>query len=251
MSAAALSPDLSSSGVLKTDPYRGIRTAGVLGAVLVHAALFPILIEGEAVPSASGPQAMPVMVNLISMAEPRIEPPQPVQKPTESVKSKTAKPKLKAKPRQIRLPAKRSPVLFARGEAAEHEATVEQTPSSSESEALAETVTASRTAASAASAPAPAPVTPPRFNAAYLRNPAPAYPALSRRQREQGKVVLRVLVNAAGGAETVSIHTSSGFGRLDAAALEAVKQWKFVPARQGDRPVPAWVLVPISFTLEG
>lgn len=64
-------------------------------------------------------------------------------------------------------------------------------------------------------------------------------------------MVLRVLVNAAGGAETVSIHTSSGFGRLDAAALEAVKQWKFVPARQGDRPVPAWVLVPISFTLEG
>jgi protein TonB len=63
--------------------------------------------------------------------------------------------------------------------------------------------------------------------------------------------VLRVLVSAGGGAEQVAIRTSSGFERLDAAALETVKQWKFVPARQGDRSVPAWVLVPISFSLEG
>ena len=48
-------------------------------------------------------------------------------------------------------------------------------------------------------APAPAPVTvPPQFDAAYLRNPPPAYPALARRYREQGKVLLRVYVSAAG-----------------------------------------------------
>lgn len=100
-------------------------------------------------------------------------------------------------------------------------------------------------------APAPqAPITPPSFNAAYLDNPPPAYPALARRSGEQGRVLLRVLVNAAGGADTVELRTSSGSPRLDHAALDTVKRWRFVPARQGDLPVAAWVLVPINFTLE-
>ena len=101
----------------------------------------------------------------------------------------------------------------------------------------------------AARAP-PAPITPPNFNAAYLDNPPPAYPALSRRSGEQGRVLLRVMVNAAGGADTVEVRTSSGSPRLDQAALETVRRWRFVPARQGDQPVAAWVLVPLNFTLE-
>ncbi len=100
-------------------------------------------------------------------------------------------------------------------------------------------------------AAAPAmPTTPPNFNAAYLDNPPPAYPALSRRSGEQGRVVLRVLVTAAGTAEKVELHTSSRWSRLDQAALDVVTRWRFVPARQGDQPVAAWVLVPITFTLE-
>ena len=57
-------------------------------------------------------------------------------------------------------------------------------------------------------APAPAvalPVVPPNFSASYLENPAPAYPPLSRRVGEQGKVMLRVLVNAKGTADTVEL----------------------------------------------
>jgi len=100
-------------------------------------------------------------------------------------------------------------------------------------------------------APAPAPVTPPNFNAGYLHNPAPAYPAMSRRLGEAGRVVLRVFVTTVGTAERVELRTSSGSRRLDSAALETVQRWKFVPARQGDTPVAAWVLVPILFTLEG
>lgn len=105
----------------------------------------------------------------------------------------------------------------------------------------------------AAPAPAspPPPISPPRFDAAYLDNPPPAYPAQSRRLGETGRVVLRVLVTAAGVPERVELRTSSGSQRLDGAALRAVQRWKFVPARQGDTPVPAWVLVPILFTLEG
>ena len=91
---------------------------------------------------------------------------------------------------------------------------------------------------------------PPRFDAAYLRNPSPAYPSLARRMREQGRSLLRVLVSAEGAAEKVELKTSSGSTRLDHAALDTVARWRFVPARQGERPVAAWVLVPISFSLE-
>jgi protein TonB len=95
----------------------------------------------------------------------------------------------------------------------------------------------------------PPPVAPPRFDADYLQNPAPAYSAVSRRLREQGRVVLRVLVSADGRPEKVELRASSGFERLDTAALDTVAHWRFVPARQGDRPIAGWVLVPISFSL--
>jgi len=97
---------------------------------------------------------------------------------------------------------------------------------------------------------AAAPVVPPSFNAAYLRNPPPAYPAMSRRRGEQGTVILRVFVGADGAAQKVLVRTTSGYERLDQAAHDAVHQWRFVPARQGEQAVAAWVLVPIRFALE-
>jgi protein TonB len=97
--------------------------------------------------------------------------------------------------------------------------------------------------------PAPVPIVPPNFNAAYLNNPAPAYPTLSRRMGEEGRVVLRVHVSEDGMPTQVQLKTSSSHPRLDEAALEAVRRWRFAPARRGDKPVAAWVLVPISFSL--
>jgi periplasmic protein TonB len=97
---------------------------------------------------------------------------------------------------------------------------------------------------------APQAVTPPDFVAAYLDNPPPVYPAASRKMREHGKVFLRVWVDVEGRPERVEIDASSGFARLDEAALDAVRRWKFVPARQGETPVPASVRVPITFELK-
>ena len=99
--------------------------------------------------------------------------------------------------------------------------------------------------------PPPAPIVPPRFSADYLQNPAPTYPALARRMREQGRVLVRVLVSIEGAPERIELKASSGFPRLDQSALETIKNWKFVPARQGDQKIAAWVLVPITFSLEG
>jgi protein TonB len=99
-------------------------------------------------------------------------------------------------------------------------------------------------------APTPAPIAPAQYNAAYLNNPAPAYPALARRLGERGKVLLRTRVLADGSPGTVEVQQSSGSSRLDAAARAAVARWRFVPARQGEIALASWVLVPINFQLE-
>ncbi|WP_338845710.1 energy transducer TonB [Massilia sp. W12] len=98
-------------------------------------------------------------------------------------------------------------------------------------------------------APKSASLSPPRFDADYLDNPPPNYPPLSKKAREEGTVLLRVLVDASGHADRVELKESSGFERLDRAALNVVQRWRFVPARQGSEQVSAWVLVPIVFNL--
>jgi protein TonB len=102
-----------------------------------------------------------------------------------------------------------------------------------------------------AEAPVAAKTTPPISDAAYLKNPQPRYPMSARRRGEQGTVLLKVLVTREGSAGSVSVESSSGSMALDDAALEAVRNWRFVPARRGAQAVEAWHLVPIVFKLEG
>lgn len=97
--------------------------------------------------------------------------------------------------------------------------------------------------------PEPAPITPPTANAGYLRNPAPAYPAIAQRRNWEGTVQLRVHVLANGRPGQIQIQTSSGRQALDDAAVQAVRNWTFVPAKQGDRTLDGWVTVPIDFRL--
>ena len=98
--------------------------------------------------------------------------------------------------------------------------------------------------------PAEAPVSQARFDADYLKHPAPSYPPLAKRMGEEGKVILRVSVNPQGTADSVDIKSSSGSTRLDEAAQKTVRTWKFIPAKRGDTAVQSWVLVPIIFKLE-
>lgn len=90
----------------------------------------------------------------------------------------------------------------------------------------------------------------PSSSADYLDNPRPAYPALSRRLGEQGQVVVRVRVEADGSASRAEIQKSSGYERLDRAALQAVLHWRFVPGRRAGVPEAMWSDVPLSFVLE-
>jgi protein TonB len=99
-------------------------------------------------------------------------------------------------------------------------------------------------------APQLAPVVAARFDADYLHNPAPTYPMVSRRNHEEGRVLLKVLVSAEGATKNLLVQQSSGFAHLDDAATEAVRKWRFVAARRGSEAVEDWVLVPIVFRLD-
>ena len=88
-----------------------------------------------------------------------------------------------------------------------------------------------------------------KANASYLHNPKPEYPALAKRRQWEGRVLLKVRVLANGTVAAVSVETSSGHELLDESALEAVRQWHFVPAQRGGQAVDSWVNVPINFNL--
>lgn len=83
-----------------------------------------------------------------------------------------------------------------------------------------------------------------------LSNPAPAYPEAARRARQEGLVLLEVAVSSEGRAARVDVRDSSGYPILDRAAREAVRDWRFQPARFGAVAVESVVEVPVRFRLE-
>ena len=87
------------------------------------------------------------------------------------------------------------------------------------------------------------------FRAASLGNRPADYPRLARQRGWQGQVVLKVRVSASGKASDILVETSSGHELLDEAAIEAVRSWRFSPARRGDNPLETWVRVPVDFRL--
>ncbi|WP_322026932.1 energy transducer TonB [Burkholderia sp. BCC1977] len=93
------------------------------------------------------------------------------------------------------------------------------------------------------------PVTAPRFAAAYLRNPAPDYPDVAQRRGWEGTTILNVHVLANGRPDQVLLSASSGHDALDDAAVAAVTDWRFVPAKRGTASIDGWVRVPVVFKL--
>lgn len=83
----------------------------------------------------------------------------------------------------------------------------------------------------------------------YADNPKPDYPAIARSRGWQGKVLLKVQVSEEGASSVVEIERSSGYDILDESATEAVKSWRFTPARRGDTQISSTVIVPIIFIL--
>ena len=107
-------------------------------------------------------------------------------------------------------------------------------------------------AAAPSAAPAVSTPAPPKTisGVEYIQRPAPQYPPMSKRMREEGKVMLRILVNEKGRPEKVEIQKSSGFSRLDDAARQAALGAVFKPYMEDGRPVSVYAIVPINFSIQ-
>jgi len=84
----------------------------------------------------------------------------------------------------------------------------------------------------------------------FRHTPPPDYPEAARKDGKEGRVLLRVLVDEEGKSKLVQISLSSGSRLLDHAAAEAIKRWRFSPARYGDAPTASWVKIPVDFRLK-
>lgn len=209
--------------------------------VTIVAAHFGILVllsslEATAIPSTQSTLTVlliPPAPQLSSLQKQKSSPATPTLRPQPVEQKRKASPKT--------APLAQTPTLAAEAPIGAEASTSKETAQPS-----------SDRAPTALAAPAePTPVTQPHFNADYLQNPAPAYPALARRTGEEGKVVLRVFVTPDGHPSQIELKTGSGSSRLDKAAQDAVARWKFEPARRGNEAISAWVLVPIVFNLRG
>ena len=128
----------------------------------------------------------------------------------------------------------------------------EPPPEAVEEPAIPEVRAAASETAEPTEAPAPAPLqarvdAPPRPRRAIR----PEYPAGCRRRGEEGEVVLKVRVSAAGVVDGVSVVSACAYPELVAAAVRAAKKASFAPARSGDTAVAAEALLPFVFKLTG
>lgn len=225
---------VASSIIIAAQPPPAFRwphsSAVVLVVALMHLALLPLIGRGSPpVPSLVAPQAVSVRWMDAPASAPQPQPkPQPQEKP---------QPIPKAEPKRHAVSAPKLVVIQATSSS-----TAPATPSE-------KAASPSPTNQAEDAHPAVPQVIPPRVDAAYLSNPPPAYPAEARRDHQEGRVLLRVLVSAEGQSREVSIDQSSGFSRLDEAAVAVVRNWRFIPGQRGDTAVEASVLVPIIFKL--
>lgn len=207
--------------------------------LITHVCVIYFLIQNSNAPVIKANQSKPILVSLIAPQAlepelaPIIEPPKPVVEPKPKLK------KLVEKIVPIEKPTER--IVEATTEMPVEENPIVQPQPVAEAETpkappKAEPIVEEK-------------IEPPRFGVAYLNNPAPDYPTLSRHMGEQGRVLMKVLVSADGAADEIQIEKSSGSERLDNAAINAVKKWRFIPAKKNNQPLSAYVLVPMKFSL--
>ena len=196
----------------------------------------PMVIPAQVIATFITPEPEPIV-----MPEPMpLAPPEPVVQP-KPVPKPQPKPQPKPKPQPL-------PKAVASPDPAP--ATAPTGTLDPEPTAPATPTPAPTAAQASATTDAPAAIVMPSSSAAYLNNPRPSYPAISKRMGEQGKVMLRVFVNAQGQPEQIQIQQSSGFDRLDKAAVDAVRRWKFTPGSRNGVAEAMWNIVPINFVLE-
>lgn len=201
--------------------------AWVLGAVIgLHVAVFALVLTQRY--AAMKPEA-PVVVQLLAIPE--------AQPPAEAPKVVLETPPVVVPP----------PVFEIEDRPPSITAVVAENPPPPASAPAAAVVAEGPPTDSAARAPST--VSGGDLSASMIEAVPPKYPYESRRLKEQGTVLLDVQLATNGAVERISVRNSSGFPRLDKAALEAVRRWRWSPTLRGGQPVAVRGVVEIPFAL--
>lgn len=199
---------------------------GAIGTVLaLHAVLLVGLVKADVIPLPK--KRPPLVVDLI--AEPPAPPPPPAAPEPVVQQVQPPQPTIVSPPPLVTTPSPPPQVAVA----------AEAPPPPA-------VVVAAAPKAAAVSAPVSV-----DLSTKLVSGKPPRYPIESRRHKEQGTVVLRLTLGLDGGVEAISVAQSSGFDRLDQAALDAVRRWRWSPTLQGGQPVQVRGMVPIPFVLQG
>lgn len=213
-----------------------ISLPGLLFVLVVHAALFYFLWNQRLIPA---PDRMATL--FAELITPSVVAPKPAPEPAPAKLQPAKKPE--TKPKQERLVTK-APVTQKQ----EQTAPLPQPSPTPVAEAAKEP-------AAAAAPPSQLPIEPVKLSSELSvscpKLTPPEYPAISRRMGEEGKLVLRVELDEHGRIDTAKVISSSGYERLDNAALDAVKSWQCNPSLRDGQPVRAEALQPFNFVLQG
>jgi len=208
-------------------------------SILVHGGAWWLIQHQPAQLPEVAPQVPEMTVELTSPTPPPPpapeEDPDALKPPPKPVEKKVEKPKPVPKPQPVKKPAAPTPPA----------------PTPAPAAATPPTPPAPTPAPAAPAAPVAAPMkeTAAVSGLASLGNPPPEYPSLALRRNWEGTVVLRIQVLANGRAGTVEVTRSSGKPQLDEAAVAAVRNWKFIPAKRGDTPIDGFATQTIDFKL--
>lgn len=84
----------------------------------------------------------------------------------------------------------------------------------------------------------------------YVPDPDPYYPSNSKKNGEEGSVITRLFINQNGVVDEVRLMKSSSYSRLDRAAMEISKRYRFKPCIKDSRPVDCYTNLEITFNLK-
>ncbi len=237
-------PQVNPSLETTTLPFRMTHDARrkfvvVSGVLVFHVALLWALQSGLLKKAVELVVPVQMLSEFIEPPVPKVVPPPPA--PAVPVKPSVTKPKtpsLPPAPQQLAI-VDNTPAPDARS--------VEVSPPAPLAPITAPVV---QTSSAPPAPPAPPRVELPSSNADYLQNPKPQYPPLSKRLGEQGQVIHSVLIGTDGLPVSAQLVKSSGFERLDQAALNAVMHWRYTPGKRNGVPTAMSFNVPINWVLE-
>jgi len=213
--------------------------------VIAHLGLLSLLL-GQAPESIHKPMQAPVIQGMLIAPAP----PKPQPEPPRKVAPKPEpKPKPKPKPLAQKAKTAEAPTIIEAPLAQAVEPAVESEPKITPEKALPAEEPIPQPIETAPQTAEIAEVIPPRKDAYQHNNPKPRYPRLSKRLREEGTVLLLLLINKNGTVNEVAIKKSSGYPRLDRAAIKAVKQWHYTPASRGNETIAYRYEQPVRFSM--